>query len=168
MTTFYSSRTVQALCFIALSQGLEIPVWAQTATLNLSSGTASRGASVTLNLNLTATGALMPAAVQWTLSYSTTDISSISVNAGPAATAAGKSLICNPSAGSIVCIVYGTNSNTMANGTVGVVNLGISPTTTNTSTVIAVVNPMESDPTGTAPIAVTPSNGTVTVQAPAV
>jgi hypothetical protein len=81
MIKLFSFKIVLSLFFIALCQS----TWAQTATLNLSSGTATRGASVSLNLNLTATGALMPAAAQWTLSYSTIDISSISVNAGPAA-----------------------------------------------------------------------------------
>jgi hypothetical protein len=159
MTNFYSSKLVRALFFIALSQSAR----AQTATLNLSSGTATRGGGISLNLDLTTTSGLMPSAMQWTLGYSATDISSISVNAGPAATAAGKSLLCNPSAGFIVCIIYGTNSNPMANGTVGVVNLGISPTTSNTSTVIAVFNPMESDPTGTASVPLTPSNGTIAI-----
>src|SRR5215470_7021776 len=124
---------------------MRLPAWAQTANLSLSSATAARGTSVSLNVSLNTTGALSPADVQWTFGYSMSDVSSISVSAGPAATAAGKSLVCNPLAGSMVCILYGITSTTIANGTVGVVTLGISPTTTNTSTAISLTNSMASD-----------------------
>src|SRR5262249_49087752 len=138
---FCSSKIRKYRIFITLYFGMGFPAWAQTANLGLASATAARGTNVSLNISLNTT-VLSPAAVQWTLGYQMSDVSSISVSPGPAATAAGKSLICNPLAGSVACVIYGANSTAIANGTLGVVTLGISPTTTNSSTTISLTNSM--------------------------
>src|SRR6266568_1619626 len=65
---------------------------AQGVALSLSSGSGTPGSFVSLNLSLTASTTQLPASTQWTLSYSTTDFLSARVAAGPAATAAYKTL----------------------------------------------------------------------------
>src|SRR5580700_3456845 len=69
----------------------------QTGALSLSSTSGNPGATVSLNLNLTNGGG--PDALGWTLTYSTTDLASVTLAAGSSATGAGKSLQCNPAAG---------------------------------------------------------------------
>src|ERR1700733_5490188 len=70
----------------------------QTPSLSLASGSAVQGSSVSLNLSLSgATNA--PASLQWTLSYPTAAIASLSTTAGSALTAAGDTLSCNSGSG---------------------------------------------------------------------
>src|SRR5690348_9244117 len=70
-------------------------------TLSLGSGSATRGGSVSLNLSLNTSGSA-PAGVQWTASYPASDVASVNATAGAALTAAGKSLTCNASGGTII------------------------------------------------------------------
>src|SRR5580658_9895640 len=76
--------------------------FAQAPSLSLASGSAVQGSSLPLNLSLSA-GTNAPAAMQWTLTYSTTAITSLSAAAGPALTAAGDTLSCNSGVGTLVC-----------------------------------------------------------------
>src|SRR5215813_2639380 len=76
------------------------------SALVLSSATADATGSASLNLSITSQGTIAPAAVQWTLTYTPSQISSISVADGATATANGKSVACNPSSGSVICIAY--------------------------------------------------------------
>src|ERR1700691_4346133 len=64
-------------------------------SLALSSGTAAANGSVSLSLALTSPAGSEPSAIQWTLSYPPANVVSISVSAGAAVTAAGKTLSCN-------------------------------------------------------------------------
>jgi hypothetical protein len=112
---------------------------AQTASLSLASGSGARGSVVNLNLSLTSTVS-QPAAVQWTVTYLTSDFSALTVTAGAVATAAGKSISCNNTSGVSKCVVYGVNSNTMASGVVATLAFTISGSTTNTSSAIQVTN----------------------------
>lgn len=138
---------------------------AQTATLSLSSGSGQPGSVVTLNLTLTAT-TTQPTAVQWTLTYPTKDFSAITVSAGPAATAASKSVTCNnATAGVSTCVVEGTNANTIANGVVATVALTISNTTTDTSSTIGLSGGV-SVMAGGSVEATTASGTTVTISLP--
>ena len=102
----------------------------QTASLSLRSGSASRGGSVALNLGLSASGA-GPGSLQWTLSYPTSDVVSLSTTVGAALTAAGKSLNCSPKSGSVTCVASGINGNGIANGVVAVVTVTLSPTSSS-------------------------------------
>ena len=88
--------------------------YSQTS-LSLASGTAVQGGSVSLNLSLCASTA---SALQWTLSYSAANVASVSVAAGPALTAAGKTIQCSTGVGSLVCLASGMNSTVIGNGTV--------------------------------------------------
>src|SRR5688572_12624413 len=87
----------------------------QTASLTLLGGSALPGNVVTLPLTLASTGG-QPAALQWRVNYSNLDLASVNVAVGPAATAAGKAVQCNATAGSIICILAGINSAVIGNG----------------------------------------------------
>lgn len=110
--------------------------WGQTA-LSLSSGSGSPGQTVTLNLSSSATGTA-PAALQWTVGYSTSDFSSATMAIGSAGSGANKSIACNSGAGSIVCVLSGSDSTTISNGTVATVTLTIASSTTDTSSQVNV------------------------------
>src|SRR2546426_6981949 len=86
--------------------------YSQTS-LSLASGTAVQGGSVSLNLSLTASTA---SALQWTLSYAAANITSVSVAAGPALTAAGKTIQCSAGTGVYICLASGMNSTAIAHG----------------------------------------------------
>ena len=144
---------------VAVFPGL---VFGQSGSIVLSSGTAANGA-VALNLTLNAASGTTPAALQWTLNYSASDITSISATASTASSNAGKSLTCTSGSGSYTCVDTGLNTNTIANGVVAVVNVTIASTVS--STTINVSNPDASDPTGTA-LAMTGTGGTITAPPP--
>src|SRR5579863_7002485 len=93
----------------------------QTAALSLSSSSGSPGGVVTLNLSLASVTS--PAALQWTLNYSTSDFSAVTMTAGSAATAAGKSISCNTTAGGPTCVLWGVNTTAIPNGVVATIGL---------------------------------------------
>ena len=105
---------------------------AQTASLNLPSGSGSPGSVVTLNLSLTSTVA-QPAALQWTANYATQDITSVNVTAGNGAMAP---ISCNNTPGTSTCVVWATNSNTISDGVVATLAFTIAGSTTDPSSAI--------------------------------
>jgi hypothetical protein len=121
---------------------------AQTASLGLSAASGAPGATVTLNVSLTTNGTL-PAAVQWDILYSTSDLSpgtGTFYATGAAATLAGKLATCSTlAAGDIRCVVAGLNSTAIANGVLATVTLQIASTTTKTSTQVTLSNLAASD-----------------------
>jgi hypothetical protein len=118
---------------------------------------------VPLNISLAGTGTL-PVSTQWSLSYSTTDFSSISVVAGSAAT--NKSLSCEYSAGIAICMLWGLNDTSMATGVVATVSLTVSSSTKDLSSLVQLTNGVSASTAATADSTST-SNGTVTIlQAP--
>src|SRR5262249_14721813 len=96
-------------------------------TLALQSGSASPGGTVSLNLILTTSTATMPAALQWSLGYSSADITAVNITAGPSATAAGKTLTCANTASSNTCTLAGLNLNTLTTGVVAVAQFTVAP-----------------------------------------
>src|ERR1017187_1653433 len=106
---------------------------AQTDSLTLSSGTAAANGTVALNLTLTSPSGNEPASLQWTLTYPTANVVSISASAGSASTSASKTLSCSGGAGTYSCIVSGSNSGIISNGTVAVMNLTMAVGVTTTS-----------------------------------
>src|ERR1017187_7264739 len=91
------------------------PLFGQTSSWALSSGSTGPGGTVSLNLNLTVpNGAVQPAGLQWTLSYAAGDVASISAAAGTVLTATGKTRMCNPANGSLICLAFGMNSTTIS------------------------------------------------------
>lgn len=129
----------------------------QPGSLSLASGTTTQGGTVSLNLGFTSSGS-QPAGLQWTLTYNASDITSISVAPGPAATAAGKTTTCAGTSGSYMCLATGINANTIGNGAVAVVTVTVSPGVT--STTIGLSNTLGATLAGTA-YAVTGTAGTI-------
>jgi hypothetical protein len=88
-----------------------------TVTLSFASGTVDAAGAVTLDISMAASR-LNPAALQWDIQHGA-DVTALTVTAGPAATAAGKTVDCHQlSAGNWRCIVTGTNTNAIAPGVV--------------------------------------------------
>ena len=96
---------------------------ARAATLSLSSAPSGPGGSVELTLNLSGGGRTPPASLEWTLSYSSLEFSSVSVTLGASASAAGKSILCSNGQGSTSCMIWGDNINGISDGIVANVNL---------------------------------------------
>jgi cohesin domain-containing protein len=94
--------------------------------LTLASGSAARGGSVSLELSLENSSEGGPSALQWTLSYPSKDIASMSVTPGPSLAAASKSLSCNPESGAVTCLVSGQNKNRISNGAMATVKVTLS------------------------------------------
>ena len=108
-------------------------------SLSLASGSTVQGGTVSLNLNLSA-GTSAPSGVQWTLSYSPTDIVSVSLAAGPALTAVSKTLNCASKTGSVTCLASGSNASTIASGVLAVVTATVSSSSTDTLDTLAMSN----------------------------
>src|SRR5687768_7918651 len=93
------------------------PQVSQSASLSISPGSSLPGSTVTLPIVLATTGT-SPAALQLRMNYASSDIVSVSMVSGPAATSAGKALQCHSSSGATTCIVSGINVGTMNDGVV--------------------------------------------------
>src|ERR1700691_6761884 len=96
---------------LAVVLGLCYPlaaIFAQVSTLSLSSGTGSPGTTTSLALSFGGGGSA-PAGLQWTFVYPVSQISAVSATAGPAATAAGKTLSCASAPGLFTCLLSGLN-----------------------------------------------------------
>src|SRR5678815_714068 len=146
--------TSLSLLFCFLTGG---SAYGQT-NLSLASGTAVQGGSVSLNLSVSASTA---AALQWTLSYAAANVASVSVAAGPALTAAGKTIQCSPITGATVCMASGSNSTVIATGVVAAVTVTLTPTS-SPSVPISVGGTMGSLGDGTGSVSVTGTGGTIT------
>lgn len=103
------------LAIMILAVIMAVPAAAQVS-LNLTSGSATPGGTVTLQVGLNSSGS-QPSAVQWTVMYPTSDIVSVSAAPGAAATAAGKTVACQGGSGSYTCVVAGNNGTAIMNGT---------------------------------------------------
>ena len=132
---------------------------AQGVALSLSSGSASPGGSVQLNISLEASGDL-PTSAQWTLNYSTTDFTSAMVAAGSGV--ANKTLSCISGTGTATCLVWGLNTSSIPNNLVASVTLTLAKSTQDTSSLVTLTNDVSADSTGAA-IPTTASSGTVTI-----
>ena len=133
------------------------PLGAQT--LSLSSGTASASGAVSLNLSFSSSGPAI-ATLQWTLNFPAASVPTLTAAAGPALTAAGKSLSCTRGAGSYTCIAYGLNAIAIGNGVVAVISA-----TASQSAPVTVTNYIAANPAGDFQ-AITATGGTITVPSP--
>jgi hypothetical protein len=131
----------------------------QTDSLILSSGSTASNGTVSLNLNLTSLAGNEPAGIQWTLTYPQSHVIAVTVTAGPAATAAGKTLSCFAGSGTYTCVVSGLNTTTISNGTVAFVDLTMAAAVSASS--IGLSNALGSSASGTG-IVVLPAGGVVT------
>jgi hypothetical protein len=87
---------------------------AQADALSLSSGSGISGGIVTLQVSLNSAPGAEPAALQWAVNYPAAAVSGFTAAAGPAATAAGKSIVCSGG----TCLAYGLNAQPIQNGIV--------------------------------------------------
>src|SRR3954468_11740379 len=127
--------------------GLSKPVWlarillltaisnniSGAQTLALSSATVPGGGTGVVNLAIASPSGAEPAGVQWTLVYPAGDVAALAVTAGPAATAAGKSVDCAGSSGVYTCIAWGINSNVVANGVLVTVSVTLAGNSAGTN-----------------------------------
>jgi hypothetical protein len=137
---------------------------AQPVTVTVGSGTVSVGASITVPVTIASAGA-QSAALQWTMGYLSTDISSVSVTAGSSATAASKSVTCSSSLTSTTCLIYGLNANVISDGTVANVTFTIASTTLDLSSTIQLTGVTVSSPMG-ASISASGTGGILTILQP--
>jgi uncharacterized protein (TIGR03437 family) len=142
-----------------------LPAVAQT-TIGVSSGSGAPGRTVSLDLTLTAGPPSEVAALQWNFRFSTTDFTSLSVTAGPAALAADKSVICNSNFGANICIIAGLNGNTIASGVVATATLEISPWAAGSSAAVLLTAPLAATPDGN-PTPLSAASGLVSILQPA-
>ena len=153
------SRPVLITAFIAITCSISLA----QSSLSLSSATTSPGSTVTLNLNLTSPTGSSPSSLQWTLSYPTAAVTSISVLAGPALTSASKSITCSASSGSYVCLAAGMNNGGISNGIVATVTVTMSATAGTTTIGVTNAKGASSAALG---VSVTATGGVITVASP--
>lgn len=103
------------VCAVALAIG---PETAQAQELILASRTSAAGSPVSLDLSLASPVGKEPANLQWILRYPAGSLTNFAVAAGPAATAAGKSLLCAGNHAAYKCILSGVNDKVIGNGVV--------------------------------------------------
>src|SRR5580658_3128710 len=137
--------------WIAVAQG----------SLILASGAAVAGSPVSLNLSLSSPSGTTVAALEWTLTYPAT-VSNLSVAAGPALTAAGKTLACAAVSAGYSCVASGMNATAIANGVVATVSATVSGSATIS---VGIGSALASTPGGE-PSSVSATAGTVSVSAP--
>ena len=140
-----------------------ISAFGQSSSLSLASATAVQGGSVSLALSLNASSASVPAASQWTVQYAPGDITATTIYAGPALTAAGKTLSCASSSGSLTCLTSGLNTNTIANGVVALVNVTLAAQTSAPSVALGLAGTLGALATGEG-TSVSGTGGTIAVQ----
>jgi hypothetical protein len=142
---------------------LPAAVLGQGITLGLSNGSGAAGSTVTLPLTLNAPSGGGPAGVQWTLSYPTSVFSGVSVSAGDAASAAGKTLDCVAGTGSYKCLLTGaSNVNRIQNGTVARVALTVSSSASTQTATVQLTGTTAATPDGTS-MSLTAAGGSVSV-----
>ena len=154
--------SLAAPLFMVLAMVSVCPKLMAQNSLSVSPAAGVLGTQVTLDIGLTGTAGNLPSAVEWTFSYSTTDFSAVSWSAGPAASAAGKSISCSSLAGTSTCVVWGSNQTSINDGTLAMVTLTISPATTNQASAVQVSASGSTSATGSS-IATAGSSATVTI-----
>ena len=137
-------------------------------SLTLSGASGAPGANVTLDVSLSLGTGTAPAALQWDLTYSTSDLSLVtgtyhSVGSG---SAAGKAADCNLiSAGDVRCILSGINTTTIGSGAVASLTFQIAGGTTDTSTQVSMANVVAANVNANS-LGVTDSGAIVTINQP--
>jgi hypothetical protein len=116
--------------------------------LGLSSGSATPGTTISLDIALTAALSDPPASVEWTINYSTSDFSSVNVQLGPSGISANKSVSCTNTPGTKTCVLYGFNSTPLSNGVVATVGLTVSSSTTSSSSLVQLSQGSAADAVG--------------------
>jgi hypothetical protein len=104
--------------------------------------------------------------VMWTLAYSKSAFSAVSISAGNAAAGASKSVDCRDAGnGSITCLAWGLNTTSIPDGQVATATLRVSDTASGSSAPVSVVSTSAVSPAAD-PVASTGAGGSVTFDAP--
>ena len=88
-------------------------------------GAAVAGGSGTASITISSPSTADPSAVEWTLTYAASVLSSVKLTAGPELTGAGKSLSCASGLGQLRCIAWGANETVIPNGVVATVSFTV-------------------------------------------
>ena len=108
-----SGRCMTLLAFLVQS------LYAQTMCLSLSSAAVAPDGTAALELSLKSSPEIpQPASLQWSFRFPSSAISIVTVNDGPAATAADKTVFCAASGTTYTCLAVGANAKTIANGVI--------------------------------------------------
>ncbi len=143
---------------------------AQSVSLRLSSANAFINGEVSLDLVLSASGTVRPAALQWRVEHSTMDLALSQIRLGPAGIAAGKTLTCQGPEGQKSCVLAGllggkVNSNLIGDGIVARVGLRVNPDAVAAPSEVRLTASFAATPLG-ASIPVSLSSGTVNIAIP--
>lgn len=106
--------------------------WGQTSVLTLGNASGPAGSTVPVTLSLNSPSGSEPQSIQWTLTYSPTDVAAIAVTPTGTASAAGKLVQCSGMSGAYICLMYGLNSNAIQNGAVAVLDVTLAPSVGHT------------------------------------
>jgi hypothetical protein len=143
----------------------------QTPSLSVSGASGAPGATITLDVSLDIGTGTPAASVQWDLTYSASDLSLVTApysGTGSAASGVGKLADCNSiSPGDVRCIISGTNTSAIENGTVATISFQISPSTNDTSTLVSLVSAVASDGSANS-LSITDGGATVAINQPVV
>ena len=154
----FSARALRYLMLAAgTSSGLVSPCAAQSSSLSLSVNSISTAGFVSLNLSLTSIVASVPAALQWTLNYSSSDIVGFTAIEGPAAMAAGKTVTCSGNR----CLLWGLNTTAIPSGVVAVLTFQLSSTVAG-NVAVQVTDALAASPLAD-PIFLNTANGRIAV-----
>ena len=99
------------------------------ACLSLSPPSPSGDRTITLDVSLHTPPKSRPAAIQWTLSTSSSSVTSITADDGPELSSGRKVVICTGPAAAYRCIIVGANAEPVPNGIVARITLGLAPGT---------------------------------------
>ena len=136
-------------------------VLGQQATLSLSSGSTTPGSSTTLTVSLSASGAAQPNSLEWTMNYPT-GVAGVTVIAGPAASAAGKTISCSYGVLSATCLIWGMNTTVIPDGPVATATLTVLPASTTASVPITISGAIVVEVGGN-PVPLSEAAGSITV-----
>ncbi len=127
--------TVERLRIMAFPLILGSSAAVAQTTLSVVPGSAIAGGTGSLNISIASTSGYTPAALEWTFAYSASTLGNIKVQAGAAATAAGKAVECVFSTGSVRCLTWGLNDKTISNGVVATLTFSVFPHVASSSAV---------------------------------
>jgi uncharacterized protein (TIGR03437 family) len=113
---------------------------AQQVALSLGSMGSIHGKSISMSLSVATSGGAQPTALQWTMAYPASAISSVSVAPGAAATAASKNVTCSSGSGKTMCIAYGVGDGAIGSGVLATATLNLAPGTAVASAPIQVAS----------------------------
>jgi Dockerin type I domain len=105
---------------LLLSALFSLPLWAQSATLNLSCASNVRAGS-TLTCSIALAGGSLPAGLQWTLATSS-PVGAVVITPAATVTAVQKNFLCNAVN---MCLLTGINANQIADGALATLSIPI-------------------------------------------